>query len=257
MSNSLSHIEQPTATPEVADVDFMQPLVWLKHGWEDLLHASFSSLSYGVIFALGGFLIMKFTQGHPALFTAAISGFFLIAPLLSTGLYDLSRRIAEDKPPTLRHSVSEWNVNGRARFNMGALLALAALAWHVISTLLFQMFYEGEAPQINQFVREVLFSDEYTHFVVAYLVIGGAMATLVFSLCVVSVPMLLDRPVSASTAMITSLRVVGHNLPAMALWGALIAGLTLLGFATNLIGMVVIMPILGHATWHAYKDLVH
>ena len=139
---------------------------------------------------------------------------------------------------------------------MGLLLAGAALTWDVISTLMFKMFYEGEAPQINQFVREVLFSNEYTHFVVAYLVIGGAMAALVFSLCVISVPMLIDRPVAASTAMMTSLRVVGHNLPAMALWGALIAGLTLLGFATQLVGLLIIMPVLGHASWHAYKDLV-
>jgi uncharacterized membrane protein len=90
----------------------------------------------------------------------------------------------------------------------------------------------------------------------AYLLVGAVLAAAVFALSAVSVPMIMDRPVGAATAMMTSLRAVALNLPAMLLWAVLIAVLTAIGFATYLLGLVIVLPLLGHASWHAYKDLV-
>lgn len=93
-------------------------------------------------------------------------------------------------------------------------------------------------------------------FVLAYLVFGGALALMVFSLSVVSLPMLLHRKVDFATAVVTSFMATRLNVPVMLLWGAIIAGLVAIGFATDFIAMAVIFPLLGHASWHAYRELV-
>src|SRR4029453_1025426 len=121
--------------------------------------------------------------------------------------------------------------------------------------ILFALFYNGAVPNLDSFYRAVLLSGDYWRLLVVYFAVGGGLATVVFVLSAISIPILLDRAGDIYTAMATSLVAVGRNIPAMAIWAALILLLTAVGFATLLVGMVVIFPVLGHATWHAYRDL--
>ncbi len=135
------------------------------------------------------------------------------------------------------------------------LLILSA-AWFLISYLIMQGTMPAAAPQIGQTVWGDVLSNISADQMAAYVFSGGVLALIVFVLSVVTVPMIVDRHVDASTAIRTSLRASLQDWPAMLVWAALIVALVSIGFATFLVGMVVIFPLLGHATWYAYKDLV-
>ena len=133
---------------------------------------------------------------------------------------------------------------------------IVAIFWERLSAILFALFYNGAVPNLESFYRDLLLSGDYWRLLVIYAAVGGVLAIVVFVLSAISIPMLLDRDVDIYTAMATSLVAVGRNIPAMAIWAILIVVLTAIGFATLLLGMTVIFPVLGHATWHAYRDLV-
>ena len=129
------------------------------------------------------------------------------------------------------------------------------LAWTGAALTIFAAFYGNESPNLQQFIADVL-AFKHTAFIVVYSAIGSMFAAVVFALSAVSIPMLLDRNCDALTAIRTSLLAVGRNLPAMAVWGALITALTLLGLWTFYLGLIVTMPIVGHASWHAYRAII-
>ena len=256
MTKSMHHLDIHFTLPHLRTVETGRPLVWLKMGWEDLRDNLMASLSYGLIFAVAGYLILAYASDLPYLFTAAISGFFLIAPVAAAGLYEISRRHEKGMPTTFLDSLHGLRAHGDSLFYFGALLALSLIGWERISAILFALFYHDNVPSMSHFYRDVFFSGEYLHFLVAYLFIGGILATAVYCLSAISVPMLMDRDTDVVTAMMTSVRAVGHNLSAMLLWAVLLVALMAVGFATMMIGMIFLLPLVGHATWHAYKDLV-
>jgi uncharacterized membrane protein len=133
---------------------------------------------------------------------------------------------------------------------------LAGTAWQVLSLVIVAMLYKGSAMQPLAVVVEILRDPQYTGLFLAYLGIGGIVAAFVFALSVVSVPMLLDRKCDLLQAMQASIAAVAENPLPLALWATLIMILTAAGFATGLLGFIVVMPLLGHASWHAYRDLV-
>jgi uncharacterized membrane protein len=167
----------------------------------------------------------------------------------------VSRRQELGMSTSFGESLQGWRRSGGALAHLGVELVIIAIFWERLSAILFALFYGGEAPSLDAFYRDVFFSGQYTLLVIAYLAIGGVFATIVFVLTAVSIPWLLDRNGDIYTAMATSLVAVGRNIPAMMLWAMLIVGLTAIGFATALFGLIVIFPVLGHATWHAYREL--
>ncbi|NMG73193.1 DUF2189 domain-containing protein [Aromatoleum diolicum] len=256
MDKPFNTLDRHFHLPHVRQVDASRPLMWLRMGWDDMRANFGASLAYGLIFAAIGYVILAYAADLPYLFTAAISGFFLVGPLAAAGLYEISRRHERGESATFADSLRGLREHGDHLLYYGAFLAVVLLAWERLSAILFALFYEGVAPDLGNFFADVFLSGAYTHFVVSYLVVGGAIAGVVFALSVVSVPMLMDRKSDMVTAMMTSARAVGFNLGAMAVWAALIVVLIGIGFATMMIGMVALLPLLGHATWHAYKDLV-
>jgi len=243
--------------PEVARVPVARPLHWLRLAWQDLRYSPVESIAYGVFFAAVGWLILTFAADKPYLFTFAISGFFLLAPLLVSGLYEISRRRGQGLPQTLiADSLAGYLRNGQSLFHMGVLLAVIAIGWERISAILFALLYGGATPDLSQFVQDIFLSGDYLRFVIAWTLLGGALAAVVFAITAVSIPMMVDREVDLVTAMMTSFRAVAANLLAMIFWAAILFALTAIGFATWLFGLIVILPLLGHATWHCYKDLV-
>jgi uncharacterized membrane protein len=256
MDKSLHSLDHHFNLPAIRLVDSGRPLQWLKRGWSDLRDNALPSLAFGVFFAVLGYLIMSFAAQRPYLLTAAVSGFFLIGPLAAAGLYEISRRHESGQPTGLGASLRGMLGHRDALLSIGVVLVMVAIAWERLSAILFALLVPDAVVGVSDFFRQVFLSGEHLGFVASYVVIGGVVAALVFACTAVAVPMLMDRDTDTVTAMMTSLRAVSMNLPAMLLWAALIVVLIGIGFATMMIGMVVLLPLVGHASWHAYKDLV-
>jgi len=256
MDNPYNALDRHFHLPHVRHVDASRPLRWLSRGWGDLRENLGASLPYGLAFAIAGYLLLSYATDLPYLFTAAISGFFLVGPLAAAGFYEISRRHQQGESVSFAQSLRGLRQHTNHLLYYGVFLAVVLLSWERLSAILFALFYQGGYPDLGNFFRDVFLSGDYLQFVVSYIVIGGALAALVFALSVVSVPMLMDRDVDIVTAMMTSTRAVATNLSAMAIWAALIVALIAVGFATMMVGMVILLPLLGHATWHAYKDLI-
>lgn len=256
MNNGPTRLDRHFTLPQVRRVGPARPFLWLKRAVRDMRAAPIASLAYGLLFAIAGDVILIFSWRDPYLFTVAVSGFFLVAPLLAGGLYEISRRRAAGQPSTFFESLAGWRRNGQSMALYGLLLTLAAIVWQRSSALFFALFVPNLKPDVAAFVAEVLLNPDYRGLTLAWLLAGALLATLVFALSAVSIPMLVDRRVDFVTAMMASLRAVASNPGPLLVWAALIVTLTLAGFATLLCGLVVFMPLLGHASWHAYRDLV-
>lgn len=242
--------------PGIRHITADRPLAWLKAGWADLRANPLPSLAYGLLFALGGDLIILAALDRPHLLTVAVSGFFLVAPLLAAGLYELSRSRARGERLMFIDSLRCFRRNGQSLAFFGLILALAMLFWERVSAVTFALVAIDTPAMASAYLSDIIFSGEHLAFTLTWMAAGGLLALLIFALSVVSVPMMLDHDTDVATAMLTSLRTFGENAGPLLLWGALIVTLTLLGFATLLFGLVVLMPILGHASWHAYRELV-
>lgn len=241
---------------EVRTVPVSQPLTWLRKGFDDMLQRPVSSLSYGVLIAAMGALLLGLGP-HPFLVAAAISGFLLIAPVLSTGLCELSRQHEIGNASGFEDSLQALSRNRSGLLTFGGCLLALSAAWFLLSSLMLYLVSFGHgAPALSAALWGGLLDQVTVFQVLSYLVIGGVLAGVVFALSAVTVPLLIDREVDAYDAMRASLQATRANLPAMAAWAGLIVVLTAIGYATFLFGMVVVFPLLGHATWHAYRDIV-
>ena len=243
------------ALPTVREVGFAQPFMWLRLGWRDLHACLGPSLLHGVIVAVGGLAIVALTLRAWLLMPGALTGFLLIGPILCTGLYELSRRRAAGERPQLGHAVEAWRRGTRPLVALGLLLFAAATAWVLVSAALFKLFVIVPLDSPLRFLRYAVTGQGGWLFFL-WLLAGGLGAALVFSLTVVSAPLLLDRRVSLRTALLASVRAVGDNPAPMALWAVLIMLATVFSMATLMMGFVVAVPVIGHASWHAYRDVL-
>ena len=241
--------------PAVRNVGATAPLRWLVAGVEDFRAHPLPSLFYGACFALMGWLV-AFTFRHAYEYVSAlVTGFFLVGPFLAIGLYDLSRRRERGEAPWLAPTLDAWRGNAGAIGVFTLVLTVILLVWARASLVAFALFYQGAMPTVASFVDQMLSLDN-VEFLFAYACVGGFFAVLTFAISVVSVPMMLDRGTDGVVAVLTSLRAFGGNVPAMIVWGVAIVVLIGLGFALAFLGLVVAVPVIGHATWHAYRALV-
>jgi uncharacterized membrane protein len=247
--------QPPSPFPPVRQVGAGAPLRWVAAGWRDLRAAPVPSLFYGVAFALMGWLIyVVFRHAHE--YTSALTaGFLLVGPFLCTGLYDISRRLAAGQTVRLAPTLTAWRANLGAFSMFALILTVVMLVWARASLVTFALFFSSGMPSLAGFLGRVA-SVEHLDFVLTYFAVGAVFATVVFALSVVSVPLMLARGTDTVVAAITSVRALAANPLPLALWAMLIVLLIGVGFATLFIGLLVTVPIVGHATWHAYRDLV-
>jgi len=245
--------------PKIRKIEMDRPWTWLTNGWRDLRKAPTVSVTYGVFFAAVGFVILGLLW-FLNLFYLVLplsAGFMLMGPLVAVGLYEVSRRLAEGEQPTLEHAALAITRNASQILLMGVALMIFLLAWIRLATLIFALFFSFKPPSLDNFVAEVFFQPESVPFLIVGIGAGAVLAALVFAISAVSIPMLLDRPqINVATAIAASVQSVRLNPAPMALWAALIVLFAGAGLAAGYIGLAITMPIVGHATWYAYRDLV-
>jgi uncharacterized membrane protein len=256
MGSTIATVESPALHVEIKHAGILRPFVWLWRGAVDLRHCLPASLGYGLLTVAFGWTLLIFCATHPYFVAAAITGFLLVAPTLSAGLCEMSRRRSEGLRANFDDSLEGYVRNRAALFEFGVILAICAFVWFGVSALLLGPVFHVTAPSVTETMYRGFIDSTNRMQVTAYVAIGGLLAACVFALSVVSVPLILDRHATAGEAMATSLRVVAHNVPTMIVWSALICALTILGYAPLLFGLLLITPLLGHATWHAYRDMV-
>lgn len=233
----------------------LRPLHWLRLGWRDVRRAFGPSLAHGAIAMLAGLAILAAGLHAWPLLPGALSGFVLVAPVLATGLYEVSRRLERGERPRLAHVAGAWARGTRPLVWLGLGLALAATLWVLVSAVLVALFVKAPIAGAADFLRHVVVGEGSNLFPL-WAALGGLGAAVVFAATVVSVPLLLDREIDLGTALATSVRAVGENPFAMVVWATLIMLLTLASMATLMLGFALSVPVLGHATWHAYRDVV-
>ncbi|HJV72178.1 DUF2189 domain-containing protein [Ideonella sp.] len=242
--------------PAIRRVRALQPLAWLRLGYSDLAKSGVHSFAHGAGVAVLGVLLLMLVWRAPYMVPAYLGGFLLVAPFAAIGLYAISRQLDQGQAIDPRAALRAWRDNAGSVALFGLMLAVALIFWERAAAVLFALLYSGSAPDASRLLEDLLFSGRQSALLLAFFGAGAVLATVVFTLSVVTVPMLLDRPVDVITAALTSLRCCARNPAAMAVWAVLIAGLTILGFATAMLGLVVVFPLLGHASWRAYRDMV-
>lgn len=252
----LDNVEaQQSFIPDVRTVGISAPLRWIASGWRDFRAHPLPSAFYGACFAVMGLLVHVVFQAAYEYVSALVTGFFLVGPFLCIGLYALTQRRERGQPAWLAPTFDAWAPNKSAIGLFSLVLAVILLVWARASLIVFALFYTSELPDLHDFLHQVVSLDNL-EFLVAYLLVGGFFAALVFSISVVSVPMMLDRNTDGIVAVLTSLKAVSANVGAMVVWALLIVALVSAGFATWFLGLVVAVPVIGHATWYAYRELV-
>lgn len=239
----------------VNKVGLLAPFTWVKKGARDLLSCQFSSIFYGVAFALMGWTVAFFNGAAYWLTLTAVGAFMLAGPLISIGLYALSQQRERGEEPHLLPTLSCWRGNMSNLSIFALVVGVVGLIWARASLVIFAVLYDAGLPNANDFLTELM-SFKNIEFVVSYLIVGGLFASFIFAISVVAVPLMFDQGKDAISAMLISLSVVARNPMVMIIWAALLVLLIGIGFATGFLALVYTAPIAGHATWHAYRDLL-
>jgi len=251
------YVPPPPAGPQA----IMQPLgpgapfAWLAAGWRDLKAHPGIGLFYGMCFWLMALTLGAVFRAKPEYALTIASGCLLVGPFLAMGLYEVSRRREQGLTPELGASLTCWDSHIRSMGMLVLVLIVLELLWGRASLVVFAVFFNTGMPSTTG-VLNAVFSPDNWEFVAVYLAVGGMFAALVFSTAVVSIPMILDRDTDAISAAITSIRVMFSSPGVMLLWGFVITTLIVVALLPWGVGLVVIGPLLGHASWHAYRGTV-
>ena len=252
--------------PLVRTIGILQPMHWLVLAWRDMARCGWISFAHGLVLSLCGFVILAVAHHRFWLLAGALSGFLVVAPILATSLYALSRALERGEKADVKLVAKTWLNWQNNHFNkwdndywclvqFGALLALAGTGWMLTSAALITLLAPVPITTPVEFIRHVVLAKDGFLFEL-WLALGGILAAPIFASTAIAIPLLLDRRVSLMQAVLTSWHTVLNNPLPMAFWAALIMGFSLLGFGSVLLGLVAVVPMLGHASWHAYRDLV-
>lgn len=245
--------------PQVREIGFDNPWNWLADGWRDLLRSPGVSLAYGAVYAIAGCLLTYVLISLDAWYVILplASSFLLLGPLLAVGLYEASRRHAAGEPVTLGVALDAWRRNKGPLFSLGVALMLAVLLWIYVAMFLFAIFFGRIGISLDAFFAETFFSFTTIWFLIVGVAVGAFFATVIFSVSAVAFPMIVDRrEMGATIAVLTSLKAVKRNWWPMMLWAGLIVAFSIAGLVVIYAGLIVTLPLIGHASFHAYRDLV-
>jgi uncharacterized membrane protein len=253
MSDPAASLDDP-APILLRPLSLADPPRWLARGWHDFRRAPGIGLFYGGCFALMGWTLLGVFEHAPASTLALSAGFLLMGPFLCLGLYRVSQRLEQGERPGFLDSLCAWRTRGGQLAIFGLVLLVLEMLWGRATLVVFAVSFEG-MPDFKGSLLALL-EPQNLAFTTVWTVVGVVFATLIYALSVISIPMLLHRPADAITAGLTSLRLVVAQTRVMLWWALLIAVLTFLALLPYFIGLLVAGPVIGHASWHAYRAAV-
>lgn len=248
-----SSLHGPMSLPRRRVLDKGSPLTWLRRGAEHFRSARGLSLAYGAVFAAIGLTITWLGLSRPQFILTFWTGFLLVGPLFAMGLYRIAQMQERGEAVTLRSFGQSLRRRLKTMALFSLLLSLVMVAWIRFSTLAAAL-YVGNITGTSSFINAMA-SPDGVGFILLLFGVGGVFAAIMFALTAWSLPMMLDGHADFATAVIASVRATIEQPIPMLIWGGIVAGLTLIGMLTFFIGFVVIFPLLGYATWAAYRDL--
>ena len=264
-AEAISETPPPQTSPTVdspsvfglplAELRMRDPIRWIQLGWADFVRCPRIGLFYGLCFFAMGHALMAVFQSAPEYVLALSAGFLLMGPFLCLGLYGASKAMqTHSHRPSLRASLLAWRpTRGTMAIFAGVLLILEML-WGRAALVVFAVSFTTMPDKAN--LLAMLIDPENIAFLITYTAVGGIFAGLIFVTSVIAIPMIMDRQVDAVSAGLTSIRACLQNPGVMLWWGALITGLIVLAILPWFLGLFIIGPVLGHATWHAYRHIV-
>lgn len=239
---------------ELNDLRLADPLRWLALGWRDFRRAPGIGVFYGACFAAMGWILLKVFEYSPAWTLALSAGFLLVGPFLCLGLYDVSNKLERGLAPDFGESLTAWDEKLGTMAIFGTVLLVLEMVWARASLVVFALSFDGMPDFKGSLMK--LVDPENVEFIIAYTAVGSIFAGMIYAVSVVSMPMILDRQTDAISAGLTSVRLCLTQPFVMLLWGALITALVVAAMLPGFLGLLVIGPVLGHASWHAYRAAV-
>ena len=249
---------EASPVPEIGKLTLSEVFTSLRRGADDFRRAPAYGLFFSAFYVVIGFALFML-GADTFVWTLALSlGFPLVAPFAAVGLYEVSRRLEADEPLVWSEILGVVIAEKDRQIPwMGAIILIIFLFWSFFAHMLFALFMGLSTLTNISSSYEVLFTGNGLVMIGLQAVVGGAVAFLVFAFTVVSLPLLLDKEIDFVTAMLLSFRTVAANLRVMLIWAAIIAGLLFLGMLPLFLGLLIVLPILGHATWHIYRRALY
>jgi len=230
------------------------PLRWLLLGWRDFVRAPAIGLFYGACFMVMGWALLEVYEQAPAYTMALSAGFLLMGPFLCLGLYRVSQRLEKGEKPDFGDSLLAWDTRTGQLAIFGFVLLVLEMLWGRATLVVFAVSFDG-MPDFKGSLLALL-EPENLPFIAAWVAVGAVFASLIYAVSVVSIPMILHRQTDAVTAGLTSLRLVLTQTGVMVWWGLLITLLVGLALLPWFAGLLLVGPVIGHASWHAYRAAV-
>ena len=243
-----------TEQPVVQNLHLSDIAASLRAGLQDFRRAPQFGLFFSAVYVIGGFVMLWVGAGHVTWTLATSLGFPLLAPFAAAGLYEVSRRLETGAPLEWAGVLGiVWNERTRQLPWLGAIIVIYFLFWTFLAHMIFALFM-GLSTMTNVTESyEVFLTPNGIAMIAVELGVGAVLAFLLFAMTVVSLPLVLHREVDFVTAMLTSIKAVRANLFVMLIWASIIAVLSLLALLPWFLGLMIVLPVLGHATWHLYR----
>lgn len=254
----------PGYRPEINLLTMDRPLVWLKKGWQDLRRNPGVSIGYGAFIAVlyAAIVVFALVTEFYHVGIQLTAGFILLAPMLAMGFYGVSQKAERGETVSFRDTFRAWRQNPKGILGMGVVIVLLFLTWFMVSMWTAAFLAESK-EELALFLGAESFPESFSTLVTSlslpmalgYFLVGLVYVLVAFAFAAVSIPMLMDRPeTDPITALVISWEAVMHNWKPMLWWAILIAFFTGIGLALFYVGLAITMPLLGYATWHAYRD---
>lgn len=239
--------ELPFAAP-CRILDVHAPVRWLRLGWQDLRRAPAQSITYGFVIVLISYIVsfLAWRMGNYMLLLGLLSGFVFLGPVLAIGMYSISCQLKLGLKPMLGYCLREGRRHLGNEMVFAMVLLVVFLIWARAASTLHIFFPEEADPEVSDLIL----------FLGIGSVVGSVFAAIIFCASAFSLPMIMDRKVDAVSAIVTSVNAVLRNKLVMLIWASLIILCVLIGFVTAFLGLAVLLPLIGHATWHAYQETI-
>lgn len=247
--------ENPTPQFKIRSVSSEAPVRWLKQGIADFKKIPSTSITLGMVYVVLGAFLIGMAWGYPIFITTLAAAFLMIGPIVAVGFYCMSCQIEHGEQPNIRKGLASMNNNSVSLIYFALVLGILMGIWALLSTITVALFFNN-ITIVGNTLETLMAQPNFLPFLGVYVVTAALVSAVAFAISVIAAPLITNKKVDFVTAMITSVRAVQQNPTALFSWAFMIAAMVLVGFLAGFVGLAITLPIVGHATWHAYRDLV-